>query len=72
MRTILLTCAMLLLTGGCTRMAIRDRPGVGTNLPKHYVCRTATGPIVIDGRLDDAAWQDAPWTDPFVDIEGDS
>jgi hypothetical protein len=26
----------------------------------------------IDGRLDDAAWRDAPWTDLFVDIEGDA
>ena len=27
---------------------------------------------MIDGRLDDDAWRDAPWTDPFVDIEGDA
>jgi hypothetical protein len=26
---------------------------------------------VIDGKLDDPAWQSVPWTDPFVDIEGD-
>jgi hypothetical protein len=26
--------------------------------------------VVIDGRLDDAAWKAAPWTDDFVDIEG--
>ena len=25
----------------------------------------------MDGRLDDEAWQAAPWTDTFVDIEGD-
>src|SRR6185436_18625535 len=25
----------------------------------------------IDGRLDEAAWQSAAWTDEFVDIEGD-
>ena len=28
--------------------------------------------MVIDGRLDDAPWEEAPWTEPFVDIEGDS
>src|SRR5579883_1689247 len=39
--------------------------------PKGYVCSRASGPIAIDGRLDDAAWQAAPWTDAFVDIEGD-
>ena len=26
---------------------------------------------MIDGRLDDAAWREAPWTDDFADIEGD-
>ncbi|MCP4571527.1 MAG: polyhydroxyalkanoate depolymerase [bacterium] len=36
-----------------------------------YACPRASGDVVIDGRLDDPAWQDAPWTAPFVDIEGD-
>lgn len=40
--------------------------------PKSYVCHRAAAPITIDGRLDDAAWQQAPWTDDFVDIEGDA
>src|SRR5262249_50376054 len=26
----------------------------------------------VNGRLDDPAWQAAPWTDDFVDIEGDA
>jgi hypothetical protein len=39
--------------------------------PKGYVCYRARSPVVIDGKLDDRAWQDAPWTDDFVDIEGD-
>jgi predicted metalloprotease with PDZ domain len=39
--------------------------------PKGYVCFRAPGPIQIDGRLDDEAWKAAPWTDAFVDIEGD-
>src|SRR6266480_3671799 len=38
--------------------------------PKAYVCYRAGSPITIDGKLDDAAWRDAPWTDDFVDIEG--
>jgi hypothetical protein len=40
--------------------------------PKGYVCYRASGPIRIDGRLDEAAWKSAPWTDWFVDIEGDA
>lgn len=39
--------------------------------PKGYVCYRAAPPIVIDGDLKDAAWAAAPWTDAFVDIEGD-
>jgi hypothetical protein len=40
--------------------------------PKSYLCYRAAKPLVIDGRLDDAAWQDAAWSDDFVDIEGDA
>ena len=38
--------------------------------PKQYACQRAAGPVMIDGKLDDAAWANAPWTDYFVDIEG--
>ena len=38
--------------------------------PKTYDCPKATSPIRIDGKLDEAAWKAAPWTDFFVDIEG--
>jgi hypothetical protein len=39
--------------------------------PKGYVCYRAPSPITIDGSLADPAWDAAPWTDAFVDIEGD-
>ncbi|MEW6752410.1 MAG: carbohydrate-binding family 9-like protein [Candidatus Latescibacterota bacterium] len=39
--------------------------------PRTYVAYRAAGPIRIDGRLDDPSWKRAPWTDLFVDIEGD-
>jgi hypothetical protein len=38
--------------------------------PLAYVCYRAAQPIKIDGKLDDAAWAAAPWSDAFVDIEG--
>jgi hypothetical protein len=41
------------------------------SIPRAYVCPRASAPIVIDGKLDDAAWGAAPWTEDFVDIEGD-
>ena len=60
--------------GGC---APGPRPGPGPARPasaldeaRRYECRRAPSPIEVDGRLDDAAWAGAPWSDPFVDIEG--
>jgi len=38
--------------------------------PKAYLCRRATSPIKIDGKLNESAWAAAPWTDDFVDIQG--
>ncbi len=39
--------------------------------PRHYVVYRAASTINIDGRLDDAAWASAEWTETFTDIEGD-
>src|SRR5262249_37071472 len=40
--------------------------------PRSYLCLHTAKPIAIDGRLDDAAWASAPWTDNFSDIQGDA
>ncbi len=58
MRPAILICAFALLAAAQT--------------PKHYECHRAATAIEIDGKLDDAAWQNAEWTDDFVDIEGDA
>lgn len=39
--------------------------------PRGYVGCRAAQPIRIDGKIDDPAWDAAPWSDDFVDIEGD-
>ena len=39
----------------------------GPYVPRQYVCYRRSGPIAIDGRLDEKAWRDAPWTDFFQD-----
>ena len=39
--------------------------------PRGYVCYRAEEPLEIDGRLDKPAWNVAPWTEDFGDIEGD-
>ena len=38
--------------------------------PRSYLCRHANVPIHIDGKLDEAAWAEAPWTEDFLDIQG--
>ncbi len=38
--------------------------------PQHYVCQQTNNEIIIDGRLDEKAWEHIGWTDLFVDIEG--
>jgi hypothetical protein len=39
--------------------------------PRGYVCFPTAKPPVIDGKLDDPAWEAVPWSEEFVDIEGD-
>jgi len=38
--------------------------------PAWYRAPRAAEPVVIDGRLDEATWREAPRTEAFVDIEG--
>lgn len=49
---------------------LRVRPDPKFLPPKGYVCFRAGGAITVDGKLDETAWQQAAWTDDFVDIEG--
>ena len=38
--------------------------------PKNYVAYHSDKPFTIDGKVNEDAWSDIPWTDSFVDIEG--
>jgi len=40
--------------------------------PENYICYRPGGVIVIDGILNESDWEAVPWTDNFVDIEGDA
>ena len=40
--------------------------------PRHYICYRTDVSLDIDGRIDEPAWRAAPWTDEFVDIEGEN
>jgi hypothetical protein len=44
---------------------------LGLSEPKRYTCKRSRGAVDIDGLLSEPAWTRAPWTDFFVDIEGE-
>jgi hypothetical protein len=48
-----------------------DISGSPASAPRHYICYRADDTPVIDGRLDRSAWERAPWSEAFVDIEGE-
>lgn len=50
---------------------LAELPPAADPPPREYVCYRAKAPITVDGKLDEAAWADAPWSEPFRDIEGD-
>ncbi len=39
--------------------------------PRGYVCYRTDTPVVVDGVLEEEAWKFIPWTEYFVDIEGE-
>jgi eukaryotic-like serine/threonine-protein kinase len=51
--------------------AVRARTPDTYVRPRGYVAYRASSPLHLDGKLDDPPWQAVPWTDDFVDIEGD-
>ncbi len=68
----LITCFIMSL--GCASTSPTEdhnmHPTGSGSLPKRYQCYRADGPLVIDGIIDPKEWAHAPWTDLFVDIEG--
>lgn len=43
-----------------------------SSIPRGYLCHRASEAITLDGRLDKAVWEKAPWSEEFGDIEGDA
>lgn len=44
---------------------------IAQQVPRYYMCYKSPTEINVDGKLKVEEWGDAPWTDHFVDIEGD-
>ncbi len=62
----------LILLSGCAPTApppeaIEPPPPPG---PRYYFCQHVRFPLQIDGRIIEAGWERAQWTELFVDIEG--
>jgi len=77
--------ASCLLGFGCATAAFAETPPpeaagyladwrnkIQPQVPRGYVCQRAGEALTVDGKLDEAAWAAAPWTEDFVDIEGDA
>ena len=40
-------------------------------VPRSYRVLKTNHPVIVDGFAEET-WENVPWTDPFIDIEGDS
>ena len=62
-----LVLILLLLSSSCHRSVPENIDQI--KVPKLYLANFTNKPPKIDG-LQDSEWEEAPWTDPFIDIEG--
>ncbi len=60
----LISLILFFLYIGCILLSAQETP-------KRYVAYKAADALVIDGKPDEASWQKAPWSNLFIDIEGD-
>jgi hypothetical protein len=69
-RAVRLALAAALGLAGLRAEALKiTEPGEAFD-PRFYVCYRTPKPIVVDGRMTDAGWKKAEWTESFLDIEG--
>ena len=66
----LAAAAAVLVAAGCGSAPSTPQWDSQSNIPRRYQAPFTTRAIVVDGRLDDGGWTEAPWTVEFVDIEG--
>lgn len=60
---------VLFVMGLLAEATFAQEPLITIN-PKNYVCYRTTGPLVIDGSINETDWQNVPWSEYFADIEG--
>lgn len=64
----LLFAASLLLLGGCGTPVARFEGDTSQRDVRTYLCPRVTGPVVIDGKLDDPAWRSAVRIDRLFEV----
>jgi hypothetical protein len=75
-RTPTLVLASTLAVAGAARAGEVARtappgPGEAASFMRSMAAARRTGPITLDGKLDEAAWQVVPWGDRFTQVEPD-
>ena len=60
---------LVMVSDGYSQGRQFPRPGIEFNPPR-YLCYRTDSEIVADGKLNEMIWQNAEWTNYFVDIEG--
>lgn len=66
----LITVIMILWAQIAGAQIFSDKFSSFKSQPLHYVCYKTSAPLQINGIGDEAAWQQALWTNRFQDIEG--
>lgn len=64
------TVILLLLLGTTELFSFQDTKVSYQFSPKSYLIYKISEPLLVDGKLDELAWQQTEWTDPFLDIQG--
>ncbi|MGX1928533.1 carbohydrate-binding family 9-like protein [Flagellimonas sp. 2504JD4-2] len=59
----LISLVLFLVYVGCILLCAQEKP-------RSYVAYKAIDSIVIDGKANESSWANAPWSDLFIDIEG--
>jgi Carbohydrate family 9 binding domain-like len=61
---------LIVLVLACPRPALPFPIPVGMGALRGYVCERTDDPPLIDGKLNDLAWENVAWTEDFTDIQG--
>lgn len=64
-------CLLVAIAAGTATLFASPGTVAAQEPPRRYSAPYAEKAVVVDGKLDEAVWTTAPWTEDFVDIEGD-